>query len=191
MAFDQLYDRYRPVMDRPLAERRELLKRTLERCAGPRLVSSEGVIGPGKSYFDEACARGLEGIVAKRLDAPYLPGRRSDAWVKIKRHETLACAVIGFVPDEQRPSSDFSALIIATPDEDGQLRCVGRVGSGFDGRMRDRVNAYLWQHLQPEPVVPCREKGLWVEPGLYCAVRCMERTPDGQLRAPVFEGMLQ
>ena len=92
--------------------------------------------------------------------------------------------MIGFVPAETA-APDFSALVIAA-EIDGKMTCVGRVGSGFDGSMRDRINAYLWSHLREQPVIACREKARWVEPGLYCTIRCMERTKGGQLRAPVF-----
>ena len=121
--------------------------------------------------------------MAKRLDSPYQAGKRTGAWLKIKRHLTLHCAVIGFVPEGK---DDFGSLIVAIQEEDGVLRCVGRVGSGFDARLRARVNDFLRRHPRDKPVIPCREKGRWVEPGLYCTVTCMERTADGRLRAPVF-----
>jgi ATP-dependent DNA ligase len=90
--------------------------------------------------------------------------------------------VVGFVPDGK---DDFVSLIIAAQVE-GELACVGKFGSGFDRRLRERINAYLWGHLRSEPVVWCGKlKGNWLEPGLYCTVRCMERTSTGQLRAPV------
>lgn len=185
VAFDMLFQRFEPLLDRTLAERRQRLRDAVARCGHSRLLMSEGVVGSGAVYFAEACKLGLEGVVAKRLDSPYLPGKRTDAWIKIKRQESYTCAIIGFVPAEG-PHQDFSALVIAT-DIDGQLTCVGRVGTGFDAAMRDRLNAYLWSHPREQPVVPCREKAHWVEPGLYCTVRCMERTRGGQLRAPVFE----
>lgn len=184
VAFDMLFDAYEVLFQRPLTERRELLRRAVARCANPRLIMSEGIIGSGAAYFAEACKLGLEGVVAKRLDSKYLPGRRSEAWVKIKRQESYTCAVIGFVPADG-PGEDFSALVIASQIE-GDLRCVGRVGTGFDAALRARINAYLWSHPRERPVVPCREKARWVEPGLYCTIRCMERTKGGQLRAPVF-----
>lgn len=185
IAFDMLFDGYEVLLDRPLVERRERLREAVGGCGQPRLVMSEGVIGSGAGYFAEACKLGLEGVVAKRLDSKYLPGKRTDAWIKIKRHETYTCAVIGFVPADG-PGQDFSALVIASEIE-GQMRCVGRVGTGFDAALRDRINAYLWSHPRGQPVVPCQEKARWVEPGLYCTIRCMERTTGGQLRAPVFQ----
>ena len=185
IVFDQMYDRYRSVMDLPCTERLDLLRATVAAAANSRLVMSEGVVGDGKSFFDQAVERGLEGVVAKRLDSRYEPGRRSGAWVKVKRQLTIPCVVIGFVPEGK---DDFGSLIIAAESETqaGELKCVGRVGSGFDAERRQRVNDYLYAHLRERPVIACKEKGQWVEPGLYCTVRCMERTADGHLRAPVF-----
>jgi DNA ligase D-like protein (predicted ligase) len=183
VAFDLLFDAYEVLLERPLAERRERLREVVRRCGNPRLIMSEGVIGSGAGYFAEACKLGLEGIVAKRLDSRYLAGKRSDAWIKIKRQEEYTCAVVGFVPAETI-TRDFSALVVAA-QIDGEMQCVGRVGTGFNAKLRERINAYLWSHLREQPVIPCREKARWVELGLYCTIRCMERTKGGQLRAPV------
>jgi DNA ligase D-like protein (predicted ligase) len=185
VVFDQLYDRYRNVMDEPLTDRRDRARATVAKCGDARIVMSEGVTGPGAAYFSAAAERGLEGVVAKQLDSRYLPGKRSDCWLKIKRCETLAAVVIGFVPEGKR---DFGALIVAT-EIDGALTSVGKVGSGFTDRARAEINKFLWSHVRDTPVVPSRVRGTWVEPKLYCLVRCMERTPSGQLRAPVFGGL--
>jgi bifunctional non-homologous end joining protein LigD len=194
VAFDQLYDAFDSVMARPCRERRDLLRQTIVAMpAGERIIMSEGVTGSGRAYFERVCAMGLEGVVAKRLDSPYLPGKRSDAWIKIKRQELHCCVVIGFVPGETASGSearDFSSLVIAA-QIDGELRCVGRVGTGFNEPLRERINTYLWSHLRPSPVIAFAERGArWVESGLYCTVRCMERTSTGQLRAPALVELL-
>lgn len=185
IVFDQLYHRYADVMPQVLTNRREIARESVARCDEHKIVMSEGITGEGKAYFDLVVERGLEGIVAKQLNSRYLPGKRSDCWLKIKRCETLAAVVVGFVAEGDR---DFSALIVATEIE-GKLTSVGKVGSGFTERVRSRINEYLWSHVRPTPVVATRVRGVWVEPGLYCVVRCMERTPSGQLRAPVFGGL--
>lgn len=187
MVFDQLYSMYEPYFNERLDVRRERAKVNVQGCESSRVVFSEGVVGRGVDYYDAAVARGLEGVVAKRLASYYYPGKRTDAWVKIKRHEDVACVVIGFVPEGDR---DFSSLVIAATVAGGVLRCVGRVGSGIDGDVRAAVNSFLWAHLAPGPVVQCEYKhARWVEPTLYCTVRCMERTAQGKLRAPVFVGL--
>lgn len=185
IAFDLLYENYQPIMGKPLRERRERLEAIVRAASQPRLIMSQGVVGDGIHFFEECSSRKLEGMMAKRLDGRYEPGQRSGLWVKVKRELTFACVVIGFTPAEDRPG-DFRALVIATPGEDGQLTCVGRVGSGFNEKLRARVNSFLWTHRVDKPVIPCKEKAIWVEPKLYCTVRCMERSATGQLREPVF-----
>lgn len=181
IAFDVLYWRYQSVMAEPFIDRRKRLQEIVATASQPALILSEGIRTHGKAMFADACARGLEGVVAKRLKSTYLPGKRTDAWIEIKRSETLACAIIGFVLDGK---SDFRSLILATVDN-GTLRYVGRVGTGFSRQLRSRINTLLWSRLRDSSVVPCRIRAMWVEP-LFCTVRCLERTPAGQMRAPVF-----
>jgi ATP-dependent DNA ligase len=181
VVFDQIYSEYVSIMEFSCEARRARAAETLKSCGKPHCVLSQGITGRGKDYFDQAVAMQLEGVVAKRLVSRYLPGKRTDCWIKIKRHQTFHCAVIGFIADG---ASDFESLIIAA-EVDGELTFVGRVGSGIDRELRARLNGYLWSHPWPAPIIPCKLKGNWVEPGLYCTVECMERTATGQLRAPV------
>jgi DNA ligase D-like protein (predicted ligase) len=187
VVFDLLYESYQSIMAEPLSVRRDKLSRLVLDCGQARLVLSQGIIGQGKAFFEEVVQQGLEGVVAKRLASRYLPGKRTDAWVKIKRSESTFCAIIGFVPSGK---DDFQSLILAA-ETDGSLSCVGKVGTGFDRAMRDRLNRWLWSNLQQKPIVPSRIKGKWVAPGLYCKVRFMERTPGGEFRAPVFAGLVE
>jgi bifunctional non-homologous end joining protein LigD len=84
IAFDLLYEGFESLMHLDLRDRRRRLATMLARGYGDRLVLSQGVVGLGKAYFAEVCRLGLEGVVAKRLDSRYQPGRRSAAWIKIK-----------------------------------------------------------------------------------------------------------
>jgi ATP-dependent DNA ligase len=187
VVFDLLYRAFEPVMARPLSARRELLRGLLEGAGGPRLVLSEGVVGAGKRTFAEMGRLGLEGLLAKRLDSSYRPGARTDAWIKVKTTQRIHCAILGYVLDE---SGGLRSLIVGTDDE-GELRCVGKVGSGLGAEMRSRLLAELRARPRPTPLVPTAERGEWVEPGLYCTVTYLERTGDGNLRAPVFEGLVE
>ena len=76
-------------------------------------------------------------------------------------------------------------------EEEGELRKAGKVGTGFTNKMRDKINQFLWSRLRPKPFTPCKIKGKWVEPGLYCRVRFMERTKSGDFRVPVFEELIE
>jgi DNA ligase D-like protein (predicted ligase) len=186
VVFDVMYANGEPLMSLPLSERRERLRKLVADVNQHQLVLSEGVVGQGKAFFREVTGQGLEGVVAKRLASAYLPGKRTDAWIKVKRFEHVLCAIIGFLPEGK---DDFRSLILAT-DVDGDLRYAGKVGTGFNAAMRRRLNALLWSRLRAKPLVPTKIKGRWVEPGLYCRVSCMERTPGGDFRAPVFEELI-
>jgi ATP-dependent DNA ligase len=183
IAFDLLYDRYRPILHEPLEKRRERLRELVAELDSPRVVMSEGVEGAGVAFFRDAEQRGLEGVMAKLLRSRYAPGKRSDAWIKIKRQLFVACVVIGFVP---KGDDDFESLLLAAQDgPDLPPRYVGRVGSGFSDIERATVNEFLRCHICTKSVVEAKHKdAVWVEARLYCTIRCMERTSTGQLRAP-------
>ena len=83
VVFDQLFDRYRSLMDEPLSTRREVMLGTVG-SGQQQLIASDGVVGPGTLFYDHVVAEQLEGVVAKRLTSRYLPGRRTAAWIKIK-----------------------------------------------------------------------------------------------------------
>ena len=124
VVFDQLYEDYQSLMAMPLSQRREHLGKLVERCADPHLVLSQGVVGNGVAFFEGTCAQGLEGMVAKRLNSRYQPGQRTGAWTKIKRSETVQCAIIGFLPAGK---NDFRSLILAANEGDKPaLRRQGR-----------------------------------------------------------------
>ena len=86
VVFDLLYEDYRPLLDRPLVERRRRLRQLVLDLDRPQVVFSEGIVGPGWVLFEEVCRQGLEGLVAKRLASRYRPGKRTTAWLKIKPH---------------------------------------------------------------------------------------------------------
>jgi bifunctional non-homologous end joining protein LigD len=125
MAFDMLFEGYGSCMSLPFQDRRQRLAELVAGMKHPQLLLSQSITGSGTRLFKEASARGLEGIVAKRPGSRYQPGKRSGAWIKVKRSETMVCAIIGFEPLGQR---DFRCLILAA-EVDGQLRYVGKVGT--------------------------------------------------------------
>lgn len=186
IVFDQLFQDHRSLLNKPLLERRSRLAETVRRSRSKsRLVFSEGVVGAGEAFFQQVADQGLEGVVAKRMSSRYLPGKRTSAWIKIKRTNRICCAIIGFLPAGK---DDFRSLILAS-DDDAGLQLIGKVGTGFDQKLRDRINSLLWGQLQDRPMIHCRERAKWVEPGLYCWVSYLERTKNGELRAPVFESL--
>ncbi|HVQ24793.1 MAG TPA: DNA ligase, partial [Planctomycetota bacterium] len=186
VVFDLLYLAGDALITRPLHERRARLQELLGGLAEARIVFSDGVIGPGRAFFEEARTRGLEGIVAKERDGAYLPGKRTRSWIKVKTTRTVPCAILGWVPDER---GELTSLIVAL-EEDGRLVSVGRVGSGLTEALRARLLELCRARATDEPFVACTEEGRWVEPGLYCSVSFLERTRNG-LRAPVFVELLE
>src|SRR5438128_4190432 len=130
---------------------------------------------------------GLEGIVAKKEDAPYRAGR-SPNWLKIRADRTDDFVVVGFTrPKGSR--SGFGALDLGA-HQDGKLVYAGRVGSGFtDAELKD-VSAALERGIRPTPAfsgpVPTDAGHTWVEPALIAELRYKEWTDEGLLRQPVF-----
>ncbi|MBL8756399.1 MAG: DNA ligase [Planctomycetes bacterium] len=186
VVFDLLYAGGESLMAAPLHVRREALLGLVAAAGHPRLVASHGVVGDGLSLFAAVKEQGLEGIVAKRLDAPYRPGERGDAWQKIKAVQQVHCLVLGYEPDGER---DFKSLIVAT-DVGGELRCVGKVGSGLDDQERARLRQMLFAARADRPLIDPGMPGRWIAPGLYCTVNFLEWTASGSLRAPVFVALV-
>ncbi len=182
IVFDVLYVDYASLTSRPLHERRARLTDIVQKIADPRLVLTEGVIGSGKAFFAQLVARGFEGVVGKRLTSIYESGQRTGAWTKVKRTETIHCVVLGYFVE----GNDLRSLALAAPDASGALRYVGRCGSGLDVAARHALLPLLRARPRATPLIACDEGALWVEPGLFCVVKFVERTKSGHLRAPVF-----
>jgi len=141
----------------------------------------------GEALYDQVVTLGLEGIVAKKADAPYRAGR-SPNWLKIRADRTDDFAVVGFTrPKGSR--SGFGALDLGAY-RDGKLVYAGRVGSGFTAAQLNDVSAALEQGIRPKPAfagpAPQDPGHTWVEPTLVAEVRYKEWTDEGLLRQPVF-----
>ena len=156
-----------------------------------------GVYDDGQLLFDSTKAADLEGIVAKRSDAPYRPGVRSPAWVKIK-HNTIDEFVIGgWVPGEGRRERTIGALILgirATNAPDAPLTFIGKVGTGFTAAELDRIHdrlAPLRTSTRPFVEDPGERTAVWVEPTESCRVEFREWTHTGTIRFPSYKGMVE
>jgi ATP-dependent DNA ligase len=185
VVFDALYADGHSLLGQPLPARREIAQNLVRQLNDPRVAFSEGLVGPGRVFFDAAVRQGQEGIMAKHLRSRYLPGRRSAAWKKIKPVRELACAVIGFLPGR----GGVRGLLVAAL-RDGRLRYVGRLRSGFTMAARVQLQTQLAARVRPTPVVPCSVPGVWVEPTLFCMVRFLEWTRQGYLRGARYRGLL-
>ena len=154
----------------------------------------EGVEAEGEAFFRAAERLGLEGVMAKRLDAPYEAGQRSRNWLKIKRTLSQEFVVVGYTQGEGERASSFGALALAYYDG-GALTYAGRAGSGFTAQaLRDALAALepLRTDECPFPAHPDDLKGVtvfWVKPEAAAQVKFSMWTEDGVLRSPVFLGL--
>ena len=169
----------------PLRERKRILASLVPRLGPVRYA--EHVDGRGEDLYREVRARGLEGIVAKRADAPYRAGR-SPAWRKIRVERVGDFAVVGFTrPRGAREG--IGALLLAVREGEG-WRFAGSVGSGLDDRTLSELHAALGSAARHTPPsagpVPRGRGNTWVEPRVVVEVRFKEWTEEGLLRQPVF-----
>jgi len=187
--FDILWTDETDLTPLPLHERREILDELVTETG--RIAFAYSVDGDGKAFYEAVKGLGLEGIIAKKLDSPYEPGKRSRNWKKIKAMKTLDAVVIGWTPGDGSRSSTFGALLLGLYDADDELRWIGQVGGGFSGRLLDDIRSRLEALEVDEPPSPDPElravKGArWVRPEIVAEVNYLEMTPAGKLRAPTF-----
>jgi bifunctional non-homologous end joining protein LigD len=190
IAFDLLYLDGRSLLDDRYDERRAALAEL--GLAGPTWQAPAHHVGDGAALLEATRAQQLEGIVAKRLDCPYLPGRRSPGWVKVKNIGTTDVVVGGWLEGEGGRSGRLGALVIGIPDEEGVLRYAGRVGSGFTDAELGRVKRLLDELASDaSPFVGRQPPKLthFVEPELVARVDFTERTGAGTLRQPSYKGL--
>lgn len=170
----------------PLIKRKEILKKILP--PSPVIRFSDHVAGQGMLFFKAAKARGLEGIVAKKADSPYLPGKRSGSWLKVKTAHTQEGVIAGFTAP-RGGRKHFGALILGAY-ENGELVCIGHAGGGFSESELSKLSERLKPLVQPEcpfKVKPeSNSEATWVRPELVCEVAFTGWTKDGLLRHPVF-----
>jgi bifunctional non-homologous end joining protein LigD len=192
-AFDLLHLNGMSTRSLPWSARRSLLER-LWPGDGPawRLPA---VHDDGDALMAAVRTADLEGVVAKRRDAPYLPGRRTPTWVKVK-HVNVDDVVIGaWVSGDRSRAEAIGALMVGTPVSGGpgaQLRYLGRVGTGFTNaelvRLRERFTALA---TDANPFAGFHDPAAhYLIPVLRCRVEYREITPDGVMRHPSYKGLV-
>lgn len=169
-----------------LVERKELLQKIIPE--NEVIKYSDHILEKGKLFFKVSKDKGLEGIMAKKINSKYYPGKRTSEWLKIKHHRTQEAIVAGYTqPSGARKY--FGALILAVKDGK-KLKYIGHTGGGFN----ESSLKEMYQKLQPlvQATSPFHEKiktnspVTWVNPQLICEVKFAEITDDGKLRQPVF-----
>ncbi len=189
MVFDVLWLAGHSTCELPYTERRTLLER-LE-LAGPSWQTPPATFGGGDDVLETSRALGLEGVVAKRVDSVYRPGRRSDAWRKVKTTLGQELVVGGWIPGAGRLEGQLGSLLVGHHDHEG-LQFAGRVGSGIDATARERLTralAPIRRDDSPFVTTPKLPSPQWVEPELVVEVAFHEWTSAGVLRAPRYRGL--
>ena len=198
--FDLLYLEGRNLMNEPYSRRRELLEEL--DLNGASWQTPGYSVGHAKELLEASREQHLEGLVLKRLDSPYAPGKRTGTWLKVKNSLRQELVIGGWQPGEGRRRNQIGALLLGyfEPDEgddaggpgSGGLRYAGKVGTGFS----DRDLADLLKRLRPlerksSPFTGrhAPRKGHFVEPELVAEVEFSQLTTDGLLRHPSFKGL--
>lgn len=175
-----------------LEDRKALLGELLEGAA-PVLALSQHIVGHGAEVFAASKRQGMEGIVSKRLDAHYTPGR-SQSWVKTKHAQGDEFIIVGYTAPK-RSRNGFGSLLLAT-QRDGALVYVGRVGTGFDDAMLRNLAARMKPLARREatvalpPHIPFRPRDVtWIEPRLVVELEYRGWGKEGLLRQASFKGL--
>jgi len=189
VAFDLLHLNGQDVITRPLVERKKRLRSIVRES--PYLLYGDHIETQGARFFKEATSRGFEGVIGKQSQSQYVPGLRTDYWIKTKKVETTDCVVIGFSQGEGTRDLTFGSLILAAYDENGKLRHIGNVGGGFSNTaledLRKKLSRIVTKTATVEGSVESPSPVTWVKPRLVVEVAYMTVTADGRLRFPRFK----
>jgi bifunctional non-homologous end joining protein LigD len=201
--FDLLHLDGRCVRDLPYVERRELLDDL--GLNGPHRRTPRYRHGGGPDLLEAARQQGLEGIVAKRCDSPYRPGKRTGEWIKTRVWRRQEFVIGGYIPGEGRRAKRVGSLLVGYYDkrrseirkgERQELHFAGGVGSGLNEKQIDFLTRELRKRERPpspfdvgRPTGAKAKLAVWCEPELVCEVSWTEWTNEGTLRQPAFKGM--
>lgn len=184
LAFDALYLEGRPLLRQPVIRRRARLQKAIE--TGGHLFVPDHIEEDGVELFEACLERGLEGVVAKHHQSPYVPGQRSPFWLKVKAVKSDDFVVIGWMG-----GSPFDALVVGFY-EDGRLLPCGTVGGGYDDEtaatIRERLRDLATDESPLEAAIMTKPVH-WIRPELVVSIRYSEWSPDGTLRFPIFNGL--
>lgn len=175
-------------------ERREILAALSLDTAAESWTCPDYQAGHGADLYEATLRLGLEGVIAKRLDSRYRPGRRSPDWIKAKHVRTQEVVIGGWTPGDGRRRDTFGALLLGVPG-DGGLEYIGHVGTGFSDRaltdMRARLDAAPADRSPFTDRIPksATAGATWVRPVIVGEVGYTDLTPGGILRAPTWRGL--
>jgi bifunctional non-homologous end joining protein LigD len=193
LVFDVCHLGGQSLLRTPYVDRRAVLEGL--GLDGPRWATPPVFDGDGAAARAASRAQGLEGVVAKRRDSVYEPGKRSRSWVKVKHIRMQEVVVCGWQPGGGRREGGIGSLLLGVHDEQGRLVYAGHVGTGFTDRMLDDLLARLaplerkTSPLADEVPRAQVKDARWVSPRLVGEVAFGEWTRDGRMRHPVWRGL--
>ena len=170
----------------PNLDRKERLKGLL--VDAPEAIRfSDHVLGNGEKLFDSLCKQGLEGVVSKRIDAPYRVDKRTQSWLKVKCLHRQEMVIVGWTPSDK--GRGFRALLLGL-HEDGKLRYAGKVGTGFGMALIDELMTRMKPLERKTATVEAPRAAVrgahWIAPKLVAEIAFTEWTDEGLLRHPSF-----
>ena len=188
--FDVLQVGGTDTTDLAYRDRRQLLVDVVE--PGTNWAVPSHSVGNGADLLAATVERGLEGVIAKRLDSVYRPGTRTKEWRKIKNRIRTSLTIGGYTAGTGNRSSTFGALLVGRRRADGSLAFAGGVGTGFDQSTLDSLTRRLRAldtdacPFDPPPPAPVRRTASWVSPTLEATLEIAEFTNDGLVRHASF-----
>ncbi|HEY8634798.1 MAG TPA: non-homologous end-joining DNA ligase [Candidatus Dormibacteraeota bacterium] len=189
MVFDLLWkDGHSLLTEKYIERRRSLAKLKL---AGDSWQTPPFEEGGGQAMLEASAKAGLEGVMAKKLDSHYEPGRRSGVWVKVKNHNRQELVIGGWLEGEGKRRGYPGALLVGYYDK-GKLVYAGKVGTGFTDTMLEKLAALMKPVAQvksPFDVGSPPRAAHYVKPKLVAEFEFVEWTRSGNLRAPAFKGL--
>ena len=190
MLFDVLHADGTSLLRTPYTQRRERLFDLVTECE--HIHVPDAFEGSVDAAFESSRKLRLEGVMAKRTDSIYLPGKRTRTWAKLKHASTRDVIIVGWRTGEGERADSFASLLVAAHDGDG-FHYLGRVGTGFDEAALRSLRARLDRRSRKTPAltVPAAESrdAHWVRPDLVGEVRFSGLTGAGRLRHPVWRGL--
>jgi bifunctional non-homologous end joining protein LigD len=189
LIFDLLWLDGHSLIGLSYRERRERLASL--KLESERWLTPEFHVGEGSALLQATREQGLEGIIAKRLDSRYTPGRRSEGWLKVKHSQRQELVIGGWTEGKGSRSRRIGALQVGVYEQ-GQLRYAGRVGTGFDELELERLAGLLQPLVRADSPFAGRQppgRAHFVEPRLVCEVEFGEWTKGGLLRQPSYKGL--
>lgn len=187
--FDILQYKGKDVMNLPLMERKALLKKLLPESDIIRYC--DHVENDGVDFFEVMEQRNMEGMIAKLKTSVYVPGARTNNWLKIKHQHTEEVVIAGYT-EPKGARQYFGALVLGRYDN-GELEYVGHSGTGFDKallkELYDKFQPFVTNKNPFGKWVPVNNDVTWLQPHFVANIRYSELTREGIMRHPVFQGL--